>query len=47
MLQSLNYLCSASLDSLQYVHASLVLGSPELDTGLQMWHLNKTEVRAE
>jgi len=35
MLQSLYHLCRASLDSLQYVHVSLVLGNPELDTVLQ------------
>ena len=39
MLQYLNHLSSSSLDSLQYVHVSLVLGSPELDTLLQMWLL--------
>lgn len=36
MLQSFNHPCSPSLDSLQYVHVSHILGSPELDTGLQM-----------
>ena len=35
MLQSLNCLTSPLLDSLQ--HVSLVLESPALDTGLQMW----------
>ncbi|KAK4810494.1 hypothetical protein QYF61_004274, partial [Mycteria americana] len=35
MLQSFHHLCGPALDSLQYVHVSLVLGSPELDTGLQ------------
>jgi len=34
MLQSLHHLCGPSLDSLQYVHVSLVLRSPELDTVL-------------
>lgn len=37
MLQSLHQLCDLSLDSLQYVHVSLVLGSPELDSALHMW----------
>jgi len=37
ILQSLNHLYGPSLDSLQYVHVSLVLGSPELDTVLQVW----------
>ncbi|KAK4810889.1 hypothetical protein QYF61_013297 [Mycteria americana] len=35
MLQPLHHLRGPSLDSLQYVQVSLVLGSPELDTGLQ------------
>ncbi|KAK4806816.1 hypothetical protein QYF61_005612 [Mycteria americana] len=35
VLQSLNHFHGPSLDSLQYVHVSLVLRSPELDTGLQ------------
>lgn len=34
MLQSLNYLSSLSLYSLQYVHVSPVLESPELNTSL-------------
>ena len=37
MFQHLNHLCGPSLDSLQYVYISLVLGSPELATGLQLW----------
>ena len=37
MLQSLNRLSGSSLDSLQYVHICLVLGSPELNTVLQVW----------
>ena len=37
MCQSLHHLCGFSLDFLQYVHVSLELGSPHLDTGLQMW----------
>ena len=37
MLQSLHHLGGPLLDSLQYVHVSLVLGSPALDTVLQMW----------
>ena len=37
MLQSLHHLSGPSLDSLQYVHISLVLGSPALDTVLQVW----------
>jgi len=39
MLQSLHHLGSPLLDSLQCVCASLVLGSPELDTAPQMWPL--------
>ncbi|XP_068800211.1 LOW QUALITY PROTEIN: C-type lectin domain family 14 member A [Struthio camelus] len=35
MLQFLHHLSSPSLDSLQKLHVSLVLGSPELDTVLQ------------
>jgi len=37
MLQFLNPVHGTSLDSLQYVHVSLILGSPELDTVLQVW----------
>lgn len=36
MLHSLNYLCDPSLNLLQYVHVSLVLGSPEPDTALEV-----------
>ncbi|KAK4810954.1 hypothetical protein QYF61_013362, partial [Mycteria americana] len=39
VLQSLHHLRGPSLDSLQYVQASPVLGSPELDTGLQQGHI--------
>jgi len=35
MLQSLHYLCGSLPDSFLYVHVSLVLGSPALDTALQ------------
>ena len=34
MFQSLNDLCGPSLDSVQYIHVSLVLSSPEMDTVL-------------
>jgi len=34
---SLTYLGGPLLDSVQYVHDSLVLGSPELDSTLQVW----------
>ena len=37
MLQSLHHLCGPSLDSLQYVHLSPVLGTPALDPALQLW----------
>lgn len=37
MLHSLHHLCSLSLDSLQYVHLFLVLGSPEMDSALRLW----------
>jgi len=37
MLQVLNPLCDPALDSLHYVHVSLVLRSPELDPALQVW----------
>lgn len=30
-------LCEHSLDSLHYVYVSLTMGSPELDTALQVW----------
>lgn len=44
MLQSPNHLGDSPLGSLQYLHASLVLKSPRLDTGLQMWsHKYKAE----
>ncbi|KAJ7397499.1 hypothetical protein BTVI_135130 [Pitangus sulphuratus] len=36
MLQSLSHLNGLSLDSLQCVHVSLILGRPELDPALQM-----------
>jgi len=36
MLQSFNHLCGPLLDSVQYVHFSLVLGSSELHVALQM-----------
>ena len=39
MTQTLNCCCGPSLDPLHYVHVSLVLGSPELDTALQVWPL--------
>lgn len=35
--QSLYHLCGSSLESLQYVHVSLVQRSPELNTVFQMW----------
>ena len=37
MPQSLNHLYGLLLDSLHYVHVSLVLRSPELATRFQMW----------
>jgi len=37
MLQSLHHLNGPSLDSLQYVHVSLVPRSPEMDIALQVW----------
>jgi len=37
LLQSFHYLDGPSLDSLQYVHVSLLLGGPELDPAIQMW----------
>jgi len=37
ILQSFSHLYGPSLDSLQYVDVSLVFGSPELSTVLQMW----------
>lgn len=37
MLQSPHHLSSPLLGSLQYAHLALVLGSPELDTALQLW----------
>lgn len=37
MLQSLNKLFGPFLDSLQYAHVCLVLGSPALGTALQAW----------
>ena len=37
MLKSPNCLCGPSLDCLRYVHVSLLLGSPELGTALQLW----------
>lgn len=37
MFQFLNYLCDPLLDSLQYVHVPLLLGSPEVDIVLQLW----------
>ncbi|XP_068807227.1 lysosomal acid lipase/cholesteryl ester hydrolase isoform X1 [Struthio camelus] len=37
LLQPSNHLGSPPLDSLQECHVSLVLGSPELDTGLQLY----------
>lgn len=36
-LQSLHHLCGPSLDFVQYAHVILVVESPEMDTGLQMW----------
>ena len=37
VLQSFNHLSGPSLSSLHYVHTCLVVGSPELDTVLQVW----------
>lgn len=37
MLQTFNHSCDPSLCSFQYVHISLVLGTPELDSGPQLW----------
>ena len=37
MLQALNHLSGPLLDLLQYVNVCLVLGSPALNTALQMW----------
>jgi len=37
MLQSLHCLGGPLLDSLQYVHDALVLGTPGLDPALQVW----------
>jgi len=37
IIQAPNHLHGPSLGSLQYVHVLLVLGSPEMDTALQMW----------
>ena len=37
VLQHLHHLCGPLLDSLQSVHVSVVLRSPELDTALQVW----------
>ena len=37
LLQSLRHLCGPFLGSLQHVHVSLVLASPELDTAPQVW----------
>ena len=39
MFQSLSHLLGPALNSLQYVDVFLVLGSPELDTLLQVWSL--------
>ena len=41
MLQSFYHFHDPSLDSLQHVHVSLVLGSPELDTGVASAVLNR------
>lgn len=38
MLQSLTYLHDLSLNLLQYIHTTHVLGSPELDPALKMSH---------
>jgi len=37
MLQSLNHLSGPSLDLLQLLRISFVLGSPELDPAFQVW----------
>lgn len=37
VLQHINNFCDLLLDLLQYIHSSLVLGNPELDTALQDW----------
>ena len=42
MLQALSHLCGSLLNLLQWVHVSLVLGSPALGTGLQAC-LTRTE----
>lgn len=39
MLQSCNYFCDPKLHSLLYVHVSLVVGAPELDS----WDLTSAE----
>jgi len=36
MLQSLNYLSGSLLDSFWYAHVFFLLGTPELDTALQV-----------
>jgi len=41
---TLNHLCGLLLDSFQYVHVSLVLGSPAMDTALQFC-LSRAEQR--
>lgn len=37
VLQHINNFCNSFLDLLQYICVCLVLGSPELDTGVQDW----------
>lgn len=37
LIQSLGYPCAALLESLQNVHVSVILRSPELDTAPQVW----------
>ncbi|PKU38985.1 hypothetical protein llap_10711 [Limosa lapponica baueri] len=37
ILQTLQHLCGPLLGSLQYVHVSLAMDNPELDTVLQVW----------
>jgi len=47
MLQSLNHLCGRLLDSVQHVHISLVLRSPELATVLQVWPHQRWKTQKE
>lgn len=37
MMQPCHHFCGIFLDSFQYAHVSLVLGSQELNTELQVW----------